>query len=48
MKHLKGNFKDTFTLQGCRNVNLELANELIAIVQKGTVISHHTGHNNQQ
>ena len=35
MKHIrKAILKDTFTLQGCRNVNLELANELIAIVQQ--------------
>ncbi|EDA5774203.1 TPA_asm: hypothetical protein GBY48_23470 [Salmonella enterica subsp. enterica serovar Infantis] len=35
MKHIReAILKDTFTLQGCRNVNLELANELIAIVQQ--------------
>ncbi|MBK2957751.1 hypothetical protein FKK45_24420 [Enterobacter hormaechei] len=35
MKHIrKAILKDTFTLQGCRNVNHKLANELIATVQK--------------
>ncbi|HIC5082931.1 TPA: hypothetical protein ACW5MZ_004764 [Salmonella enterica subsp. enterica serovar Infantis] len=35
MKHIReAILKDTFTLQGCRNVNHELANELIATVQK--------------
>lgn len=35
MKHIReAILKDTFTLQGCRNVNHELANELIARVQQ--------------
>ncbi|EAZ8624149.1 hypothetical protein B9F50_23535 [Salmonella enterica] len=35
MKHIrKAILKDTFTLQGCRNVNHKLANELIARVQQ--------------
>ncbi|HBT4215047.1 TPA: hypothetical protein MBN31_005902, partial [Klebsiella pneumoniae] len=35
MKHIReAILKDTFTLQGCRNVNQELASELIARVQQ--------------
>lgn len=35
MKHIiEAILKDTFTLQGCRNVNHELASELIARVQQ--------------